>query len=341
MRRGPVLHGRLWNAAGLAGMLLWCAVASAQAGDRLLPGAQARDWLMRMHAAATQRNYQGTLVLTADGTMSSSRVTHFCEGSQTYERADVLDGQVRRVLRHNDRVVTLWPDSKVAHVEQREPIRPFPALPSTGDDELFDRYDMVAEGSGRVAGHDAAVFLLRPRDASRFAQRLWAEQASGLLLRADVLAQDGRVLETTAFSDVAIGVKSQPDSVVSAMKKLDGYRVVKSLPQRTSLDGEGWRLKSPVAGFRQVSCIKRSLDPLADDARSAAAEVVQAIFSDGLTHVSLFIEPYQADRHRPGAAMIGATHTWMQPLGSHWLTAIGDVPMTTLKQFAAALERTR
>jgi len=335
------LRGRTRTAAGLAGMLMWCAMTTAQAGDKLLPGAEARDWLMRMHAAATQHNYEGTLVLTTDGAMSSSRVAHFCEGSQTYERADVLDGQARRVLRHNERVVTLWPATRVAHVEQREPIRPFPALPSMGDDELFDRYDMVAEGSGRVAGHDAAVFLLRPRDTSRFAQRLWAEQGSGLLLRADMLAQDGRVLESTAFSDVAIGVKPQPDTVVSAMKQLDGYRVVKSLPHRTSLDGEGWRLKDAVAGFRQVSCIKRSLDPMADKARSSKADVVQAIFTDGLTHVSVFIEPYEPDRHRPGSAIIGATHTWMQRSDAHWITAVGDVPMSALKQFAAALERKR
>jgi negative regulator of sigma E activity len=29
----------------------------------------------------------------------------------------------------------------------------------------------------------------------------------------------------------------------------------------------------------------------------------------------------------------------MQAHGSYWITAIGDVPMATLKQFAAALER--
>jgi negative regulator of sigma E activity len=31
----------------------------------------------------------------------------------------------------------------------------------------------------------------------------------------------------------------------------------------------------------------------------------------------------------------------MQPVGSHWVTVMGDVPMATLKQFAAALERLR
>lgn len=335
-------HARLraWTYC-LAGALAWCAWASATAADKLLPASEARQWLVRMHTAATQRNYQGTLVVTADGVMSSSRLVHFWEGSESYERADMLDGQMRRVLRHNDKVVTVWPASKVARVEQREPIQAFPRLPSGGEEQLFDRYDMLSEAPGRVAGYEAVVFLLRPRDTSRFAQRLWAEQGSGLLLRADVLAPDGHVLETTAFSDVAIGVKPQPESVLAAMKKLDGYRVVKALPRRSSLDDEGWQLKNPIAGFRQVSCVKRSLDPLADANRPAGVEVVQAIFSDGLTHVSLFIEPHQADRHRTGGAAIGATHTWMQPVGAHWLTVVGDVPMATLKLFAGALEPRR
>jgi sigma-E factor negative regulatory protein RseB len=149
------------------------------------------------------------------------------------------------------------------------------------------------------------------------------------------------VLETAAFTEVTVGVKAQPESVLVPMKKLDGYRVVRSAPQRTGLDTEGWRLKVPAPGFKQVSCVKRSLEPAGDGERVASAEVLQAIFSDGLTHVSVFVEPFRADRHRAGTAVFGATHTLMQPLGPHWVTVMGDVPMATLKSFAAALERVR
>ena len=65
---------------------------------------------------------------------------------------------------------------------------------------------------------------------------------------------------------------------------------------------------------------------------------VHAIYTDGLTHVSVFIEPFRADRHRSGGASSGATHTWMQAHGAHWITVVGDVPAATLKQFAGALE---
>lgn len=316
----------------------------ARAGGSLMPPADARAWLLRMHAAANERNYQGTLVVSADGQMSSSRLAHYCEGPKTYERIDVLDGQARRMLRHDDKVVTLWPATKTARIEQRDAVAVFPSILTGSEQQLLDRYDMFAQGSGRVAGHEAAVFLLKPRDGLRFAQRFWAEHKTGLLLRADVLAPDGRVLETSAFTDLEINVKPQPDSVLLPMKRLDGFRVVKSAPLRTSLEAEGWRLQGTVAGFRQVSCVKRSFESTEDERGgvAAAVEVLQTIYSDGLTHVSVFIEPRQPERHKVGKGMVGATHTLMQPVGDqHWVTVMGDVPFATLKQFVEALERTR
>ncbi len=343
--RKPSLSHRL--AAAIVALVAACLPPIVQAGGAApspsvpASGSDARGWLQRIHNAASQRNYQGTLVVTADGSISSARLAHYCEGKQCFERIDMLDGRPQRVYRHNEQVLTLWPAAKLARLEQRDAVALFPAVLSGSEEQLLERYEVLAEASDRIAGLDAAVFLLRPRDDHRFAQRLWADQGTGLLLRADVLSVDGRVLETAAFTEVSIGVKAQPESVLAPMKKLDGYRVLRSAPQRTAMEAEGWRLKSPVAGFRQISCVKRSLEAAGDSDRASSAEVLQTIFSDGLTHVSVFVEPFRADRHRTGVAAFGATHTLMQPLGPHWVTVMGDVPMATLKQFAAALERLR
>ena len=68
--------------------------------------------------------------------------------------------------------------------------------------------------------------------------------------------------------------------------------------------------------------------------------MLQAIWSDGLTYVSLFVEPYDAERHmRPMQTVIGATQTLMQRRDQWWITVVGDVPAATLAQFAKALER--
>jgi sigma-E factor negative regulatory protein RseB len=66
---------------------------------------------------------------------------------------------------------------------------------------------------------------------------------------------------------------------------------------------------------------------------------VQTIFSDGLTYVSVFIEPFNAERHTKSMlTSMGATQTLMRRQGDWWITVVGDVPTATLKAFASGLE---
>ena len=281
---GGVVRGltALW----LLGLGLPGRAQTDAAGDAL-------GWLMRMHAAANERNYQGTMVFSAGGVVSSSRVAHFHEGGQFYERTEALDGRMHRIYRHNDQVATLWPQSRVAVIEQREPLAtPSPLLPPL-EPRALDRYELGALGSERLAGRDARVFLLSPRDEFRFAQRIWADQATGLMLRADVLGPKQELLESSAFSEVEIGIRPQPESVLQPMKKLDGYRVVRPQQLLTQLETEGWVLDKPVSGFVFAGCMKRTIE---SPESTGNDPVLQVVYSDGVTHVSLFIEPYDARR---------------------------------------------
>lgn len=333
----------LMRAFGLAvvawSMLAFAPGALAQASTPA-PASEVRAWLLRIHDAASRRNFQGTFIVSGGGGVASARIAHFWEGPNQFERIESLDGRQRKVFRHNDTVYTLWPGSHVAMIEQRGLLNSFPALLQAGDDGIADWYDVRADGTERIAGHEADVMIVKARDASRYGYRLWADRASGLLLRADVLGEDGSVLETSAFSDVVIGVRSQAESIVHAMKKLDGYRVVKPLLVPTRLEDEGWAMRKVTPGFRQVSCVRRQMDTASDAATETSVPVVQSIYSDGLTYVSVFIEPYRADRHgRPIFATMGATATLSQRQGDWWITVVGDTPPATLKTFAAALER--
>lgn len=334
-----MLHRPLLALTMVGALCSFLPFATAQSQTPVEPR-EVRSWLMRIHDAASHRNFQGTFVVSAGGAVSSARIAHFCEGNNQFERIDSLDGQMRHVFRYNDVVHTLWPQARVALVEQRDLLSSFPALLQGGDDRLSDFYELRSQGSERVAGHEANVLTLSPRDPYRFGYRLWAEKLSGLLLRADVLGERGEILETSAFSDVAINVRSQPDAVLQPMKKLDGYKILKPSFVPTKLESEGWALKQSVPGFRQVSCIKRPLDGAQDGVSTDPQQALQTIFSDGLTYVSLFIEPFNAERHtRSMLTAMGATQTLMRRQGDWWITVVGDVPTATLKAFASGLER--
>jgi len=321
----------------LTSLLLPAAAAGPDAGVSSTEPADARAWLVRIHTAANQRNYQGTLVFSAGGVLSSSRVAHFCVGDQSFERLEALDGRQQRVYRVGDTVHTLWPQTRVAVVEKRAPISNLPSATQTVEPRVLEQYDLLREGSERVAGREAQVFLLQPRDDLRYAQRLWADKATGLMLRADVIGPNRSVLESAAFSEVEVGIKPQSDSVTQPIKKLDGYRTVKAQQQPTQLDAEGWVMDRIAPGFKLAGCVKRPLE-----SASGEDQVLQAVFSDGLTHVSLFIEPFESRRQLASlSGQIGATSTLRQRRGDYWITVMGDVPAATLKTFADALERRR
>lgn len=302
---------------------------------------EVRAWLLRIHDAASHRNFQGTFVVSGGGNVASARISHFHEGPNQYERIESLDGRQRKVFRVNAVVHTVWPASHVAMIEQRGLLNSFPALLQAGDDGLGEWYEVQPEGLDRVAGHEANVLDVKARDSLRYGYRLWADRASGLLLRVDVIGEAGDVLETSAFSDVAIGVRPQPGSIVQAMRRLDGYRIVKPVLTPTRLENEGWTMRQLAPGFKEVSCVSRQIEnPREVSADPAPPPVIQTIFSDGLTYVSVFIEPYRPDRHgRPILASLGATQTLTQRQGDWWVTVVGDTPPATLKLFAGALER--
>jgi sigma-E factor negative regulatory protein RseB len=318
------------------GLLPANALAQA-AAEGLLPQAEAMAWLTRIQAAAQQGNYQGTLIYSAGGAIGTSRVWHYRVGSDTFERLEAQDGRQQRIVRHNDTVHTLWPQTQLAVIEKRETLAGWSTTPQAVDPQALESYVLRAEGNARVAGRDAAVLLLQPRDALRYAQRLWADLTSGLMLRADVMspAASRMPLESTAFTEVEIGVKPQPEWVLKLLRGLDGWRQLRPQQRVTTPEAEGWVLARPVPGFRLAGTLRRGMEATGD-----GEPVLQAVFSDGLAHVSVFIEPYRPQRHRQEVqAQQGATGTVMQRRDEHWVTVVGDVPPPTLAQFAAAFER--
>ena len=298
-----------------------------------------RGWLARIHDAAARSNYVGTFVDSTGTSVASSRVGHYWEGKNTLERVDALDGEPRSMLRLNDEVRTIWPRYRVAVIEPVDPRASFPALVSGSENRIPEYYELHVQAPERIAGHDADRLLLKARDDSRFDHVIWADHATGLLLRVDVQVA-GRTLESSGFSDVNIGVKPDAGAIYAEMHRADGYHVVRPEVTRTKLESEGWSIQASLlpAGFQSLGCVRRAMSVPGDAA--VQTKVLQAIWSDGITHVSLFIEPFQPARHRSeGLTVIGATHTLTRRVNDMWLTAVGDVPPATLDQFVRAFDR--
>lgn len=295
------------------------------------------DWLMRTHEASKRLAYVGTFVVSSGGVMSSAKIWHACEGDQQIERVETLTGAPRSTFRHNGQVVTFLPDEKLVRSEATQSSGMFTNLLQSTDSRVADFYKVRREGVERVAGLDSDVVVLSPKDNMRFGYRVWTEQKRGLVIKLQTLDNSGAVLEQAAFSDLQIDAPVKIDKLVQLMGKVDGYRVEKSPVVKTSASAEGWTMKSSVPGFKSMNCYKR----LAGSANGVfRGEALQWIFSDGLASVSIFLEPYDRQRHeRESTFSLGATQTLTRQLGDFWLTVIGEVPMPTLRILVSGLER--
>lgn len=310
--------------------------------DASSPPLDAVEWLHRMHVASRQRSYVGTFVVSAaTGNLSSARIWHVAAGGQLMERIEVLTGAPRSTFRRNEQVMTFLPDLKVVKSETRESLELFPNLPGKPDSSVSELYSAALLGKGRVAGFDADVVQLAPRDRLRFGYRLWSERKSGLVIALQTIDTDGLVVEQSAFSELQLDAPVKAHALAQMMTNTAGYRIEKSELERTTPAAEGWALKNAVAGFKPVSSYRRALDGAAKPERT-----MQWTFSDGLASVSLFIEPFDAQRPaKEETLVLGATHTLTRRLidknGDWWLTAVGEVPAQTLEAFAQGLVRTR
>jgi sigma-E factor negative regulatory protein RseB len=314
-RRQVITSAAWWVCAGMASVAGVHAQSVQGAPGSALPPLSvvtpARDigqWIERMHQAPRNRSYVGTfVVLSSSGAMFSSRIWNACDGKQQLERVDGLSGKPRKVFRRNDEVRTFLPEERTVRTERGDARGLFPQLPSVQGTSLAKHYEAQMLGQERVAGLDADVVWFKPLDPLRFGYRIWSERESGLVVKMQTLAADGRVLEQAAFSELDLN--------------------------------EGWRLRQPVAGFVAQSCHKR-----ASAASSGAPAVLQCLYSDGLATVSLFVEPFDAQRHGAQGQLgsVGATQMLGQRMvPDAWVTAVGEVPMQTLRLFVGALERAR
>ena len=325
--------------------LMFCAAALftaasgalAQGDDPAATRRAAAELLNRIHEAAQQQNYEGTFVYQRGALVQSSRITHAAaRGDGEYESLESLDGKPRKMLRHDDDMFTFVPERHLCVVEKRQNKDSFPALLATSGDQVLSVYDPKMLGTDRVAGVDSQVIELDPKDSYRFAYKLWADARTGLLLRAQTLDPDGQVLEQLSFSQVRIGGPVDKAAIANGIRNTAGWTIVRPPVQPVDMEAQGWQLTPNVPGFRKIRELRR---PMASrEEGQPPIPVDQAVFSDGLAAISIFVEPVEKNSRKEGAGNTGATHVLVKRRGDFWITLLGEVPQATLQQFASTIE---
>jgi sigma-E factor negative regulatory protein RseB len=311
--------------------LAWGAAARADDGSQLLA---------RIQDAANKQNYMGVFQYQQGENMQSSRLVHMVDAGGERERVETLDGQPRVYLRRNDEIQYLQPERKILRREHRRTER-FPGLVQGDPAQVARHYTIKASDKlGRVADRQCRIVTIEPRDALRYGYRLCVDLDTNLLLKAQTLDASRRIVEQVSFSSVRVGKDVDATRADSSWDTHD-WKVLEPAMKPVDLAAQGWRVAMP-DGFQAVMQVARQMGPAPAGAPGSGPRTVsQVVLSDGLAAISVFIEPYDAGKHRhPPAGPIrrGAINIYGKRVADYWLTALGEVPVATLERVAATTE---
>jgi sigma-E factor negative regulatory protein RseB len=310
-----------WMSALLLGTAFCLAGSIARAEGR-----SAIEWLRAVRAAAQRSNYTGTIIYQRGDEVRSSHIVHFFDGVMPRERVLTLDGRPREFIRRGDEVQCLYPKSHRLVIEQPGPRATFPALGQIDVNRVLEHYLLTTGDVERVAGIDCRVLQLASRDSLRYGYKLWVEPNSGLLLKIQVLGGDDAVVEQIAFSDVRIG-EAIPLTELKPSWSTAGWEVVRHPSHQIVLSRQGWSITAP-EGFSMLTEVERHLG---NDSTQAA---LQAVYSDGLATVSVFIEPGAAVADPEPLQHHGPSTAFMRRVGDARVTVVGEVPPMTARSIA-------
>ncbi|PLK47348.1 MucB/RseB C-terminal domain-containing protein [Uliginosibacterium sp. TH139] len=291
----------------------------------------ALGWLQRMNQASRNLSFTGVFVYQTQGRTETSRIVRLVDGSGEHERLETLDGTPREVLRHNENVQCFLPADKILvldrAIQARQPGR-LVSRPAA----LGEVYTLRVGEPGRVAGREAQILYLEPRDELRYGHQLWIDMATGLLLKSRMLAGSAGVVEQFAFTEMNPDAHIEHEKLKPQSVKTTGWRVINAAGEDVRPEDIPWLFRRLPAGFKQVALMHRKLHK--DD-----AVAVHAAFSDGFANVSVFIEPQVQGRAQNPAPPAGPIGSYRRMLGDQQVTVLGEVPAQTLKLIAEGVER--
>ena len=345
------------SAVWLRWSFVMCAGISAAALAN--PNLDAMQWLQKIQQAAQKLNYTGTFVyLQQGGQPQTSRITHLLDAGVEKERLEMLEGAPVVFVRLNDEVKTYLPESKTILIEKRRAKPGFPALvappiaaSAAGNPQtpvagatpinaaalnplngIAEQYTVRKWDTQRVAGLECQVLLLEPKDGLRYTHKLWADLNSGLLLKAQTFNEKTELVEQIAFTQVEIG--GSIEKYQARFHQRDGgreWRTASAQVWDASLAQEGWKIEPALPGFRKVSEMRRGM--------ADGAAVGQVVFSDGLSSVSVFVEPARdAGKVKEGVSTQGAVNIYRRKVADHLVTVLGEAPAACVTRIGKSVE---
>lgn len=312
----------------LISILLFSFGLAASAEDNELSPQQL---INNMSRATHQLNYDGIFVYRRGNHINTMRIIHKNGVDGEVERLISLTGHPREVIRNRDTVTCIFPDNKAVLVEKSRANQLFSTQLPQPVETISDYYRFAYVGPERVAGRDAMVVTIQPRDNYRYGYQLWIDGDSHLLLKSELKNASGFPLEQIMFTKLDV-LDSVPDALLQPAISGNGFKWSNSMPLEPGHGSnhylsvrwmpEGFRVSN-----REVQSIASSNNP-----------VDHIVYTDGMAMVSIFIEKLKnRSEFMPGPSKMGAVNAFARMTNGYQVTAVGEVPQATVQKMAISV----
>ena len=293
----------------------------------------AQSLLVKMTDSARELSYQGEFVYQQGGQLETLSVIHMAAGQNQPDRERIiyLDGAPREVIRAGNELFFSHHNGDVAQFQHGSLM---PLVERFQSGVSGDYYDLTIVGIDRVAGREAFLLLVVPKDRFRHGYQLWLDRESSLLLKSELVDSQGKIIERLQFTSLHVGPLSEDaqSHFVHRPTAVDAT-VVGSQPDpaQVLLSWEtGWLPE----GFVQHGRAVRS-SPVAE-------HVVDALtFSDGVASFTVFVEPDDTGLLSQASEKIGALSAVAKIYreGDQYfhVTVMGDIPLGTAERVAVSV----
>lgn len=287
--------------------------------------ADAQDWLKRLADAEQRQNFQGTFVYERSGSFSTHQVWHRVDAAgKVRERLQQLDGPAQEILRVDGRTECV----SGALSDQMGDGQVWPARDLDAA-QIAKSYDMSVVGESRVAGRQAIVLSLNPRDQHRYGFELHLDRETGLPLKSLLLNEKGMLLERFQFTQIDTS-QVPGDAVLQAGQDCKPVRFAEA-PKTLA---NNWRSDWLPEGFTLTSAIQRQSPVSADP-------VACLLYGDGLARFSVFLEPLHGAPVEDVRVELGPTVAVSRRLGTSdgdvMVTVVGEIPVGTAERIALSM----
>lgn len=290
---------------------------------------EASTWLDRMSHSFRELTYQGTLSYQRGEHIQSLRIAHAVIDGKEYERLEYLDGKKREVLRRNHSLKCIHPGEKL--------VRFFAASESGQHSEaranLSEHYQVSLVDTGRLAGRETIELHVLPKDEYRYGYHLALDEATGLMVRSELVNNQGDVLERFQFVELEVG----GDIARAYFEEQDSsYRPPHDTPKTPR------STKQSVMEPWVVSWVPDGFIPVSSDSELIPTDMLT--YTDGMAVFSVFLEPYrrakQADIYE-GTSTKGATSAYFKIVQMadqpHRVTVVGEIPPRAARRIAESV----